>query len=156
MLHAFKYYLLDSQRCYFESKKKDFLFSSILHCWFKHVLFDAVVLKSWTALHHIDNLDFYCKLNFGKRYSHYLNLGNTILKALSVSRVKCKHTASLQWGFTQRLFWKQDFVSTSPRTRQGLITVHLSTKEMPELLSCRILISTSIRSFRHWQAFCSS
>lgn len=29
-----------------------------------------------------------------------------------------------------------------------------STKEMPELLSCRILISTSIPSFRHWQVFC--
>lgn len=59
--------LLDSQRCYFESKKKDFPFSSILHCWFKHVLFNTVVLKSWTALQHIDNLDFYCKLNFGKK-----------------------------------------------------------------------------------------
>lgn len=78
------------------------------------------------------------------------------LTILCKSLLYTNSAASLQFGIAQRLFLKAGFCSQFSKDKTRFDYRPPLTKEMPTLLSCRVLISTSILPFSPWQAFCSS
>lgn len=150
---------------YRKSRKKGFLSLLILHPQLNMLcLMQVLGPPSWAALHHhvtvlSDGQGLHQRRHFDKAniiFYNFIFKLTQFFRGLTADPIMSRHSCQLAVKLCTESLLKGGFGFYFSEEKTGFDYRPPSTKDMPVLLSCRILISTSIRPFILWQAFSSS